>query len=134
MSLQYPQTGRTLCNDIGFACHKRTAATCSTLRRVEPYATSLTLAEIAAFQRPCSTLRQVNPYATSMLRRIDNALISLQSPQTGRTLCNGMGVHDNSFLAAACSTLRRVEPYATALAVAALAALARPCSTLRRVE
>src|SRR6266566_2209025 len=38
--------------------------------------------------QPCSTLRRVEPYATSVRHERTNAPLSLQYPQTGRTLCN----------------------------------------------
>src|SRR6266566_9897811 len=61
---------------------------CSTLRRVEPYATS-SGSRLRSARRACSTLRRVEPYAT-LQRHVDThaSLDDLQYPQTGRTLCN----------------------------------------------
>src|SRR5258708_36077783 len=87
--------------------------------------------------RPCSTLRRVEPYATEAPGCAEIRQKHLQYPQTGRTLCNQainawldakyklavpsdgsnpMQPPDSSSLPGpcrSCSTLRRVEPYAT---------------------
>src|SRR6266851_1238393 len=66
--LQYPQTGRTSCNLAKSSWRRKKRRSCSTLRRVEPHATFLTC-----------------PYAV--------AVKSLQYPQTGRTSCNSSPAH-----------------------------------------
>src|SRR6266566_3109323 len=90
-----------------------TSRPCSTLRRVEPYATDT----LVYPPLTCSILAVPsdgsNPMQPFYLEEEERTAKLLQYPQTGRTLCNKRGcisVHGNSI---SCSTLNRSKPYAT---------------------
>ncbi len=61
----------------------------------------------------CSTLRRVEPHATSRNPALLSSSSALQYPQTGRTSCNFSRASFSATGSKSCSTLRRVEPLAT---------------------
>src|SRR5260370_85712 len=65
---------------------------CSTLRRVEPYATCCFDPSQSIARAPCSTLRRVEPHATLRTIRHKHIDLILQYPQTGRTSCNSITI------------------------------------------
>src|SRR5258708_1905203 len=105
--LQYPQTGRTLCN------HHTKAAERSTVHLAVPSDGSTPLQRArspstASQGHSCSTLRRVEPYATISRISSTHYVILLQFPQAGRTLCNEHKSLVTSSIGSTCSTLRRV--------------------------
>src|SRR6266849_1061550 len=85
--LQYPQTGRTSGNS-----RRSTSMTLSYVLAVPSDGSNLRQLTTTAWYHiactSCSTLRRVEPHATSCYSPTIRLLSVLQYPQTGRTSCN----------------------------------------------
>src|SRR5260221_13146814 len=84
--LQYPQTGRTLCNPKMVALAPRSRYLAVPSDGSNPMQ-QRRLAVLLYVRYTCSTLRRVEPYATSPLFLCTMPSTELQYPQKGRTLC-----------------------------------------------
>src|SRR6266849_3172263 len=83
-ALAVPSDGSNLMQLLLPPIATSTTPSCSTLRRVEPNATTYTYAQ-PFVQRSCSTLRRVEPNATLWIDVSTTEAVDLQYPQTGRT-------------------------------------------------
>ncbi len=112
IALQYPQTGRTSGNS-----RRSTSMTLSYVLAVPSDGSNLRQLTTTAWYHiactSCSTLRRVEPHATSCYSPTIRLLSVLQYPQTGRTSCNPRSARYQRSKGRTCSTLRRVEPHAT---------------------
>src|SRR5260221_705000 len=87
--------------------------TCSTLRRVEPYATGNMRMNVALEVILAAPPERLNPFPPTPLFRQSNVFSHLQYPHPGRTLFHLKCIQNCQPFNKPCSPLRRVEPYAT---------------------
>src|SRR5713101_2632082 len=105
MQLAVPSDGSNLMQLLLPPIATSTTPSCSTLRRVEPNATTYTYAQ-PFVQRSCSTLRRVEPNATPSNHGNTTTLSALAVPSDGSNLMQPTVAMARTTTVATCSTLR----------------------------
>src|SRR5260221_10911128 len=101
-------------NQLAKAALALCGQTCSTLRRVEPYATWNDAGTICT-TATCSTLRRVEPYATHLLHPWTGRVGSFSTLRRGEPHATPPATQQARIRYNTCNTQRRHHPYTTAL-------------------